>query len=211
MDFSIWPPTAVLKGLKHFHTLQVLVGWSAKSHAPLRIVLSFRGTASMQNLLSDAQVRWLMFTGVPHCSCMPTSLSVAHTNPVEALHAVRGTASMQRLLACALVALPGVSQQRLGHSRGCMPRAPVLHVLSIQQVLKGWQREPHEAPRAHLHWSSNTSNSGVCHCVTQQLVHLHSGLLQIWCTTWPREQPSHLKLGTQFRQRSKVHKGQAGT
>ena len=41
-------------------------------------------------------------------------------------------------------------------------------------------------------------------------MYLQSDLLQIWRTTWPREQPSHLKLGTQLKQRSKVHKGQAG-
>ena len=44
----------------------------------------------------------------------------------------------------------------------------------------------------------------------ERLKHLQSGLLQIWRTTWPRDQPSHLKLGTQLKQRSKVHKGQAG-
>lgn len=36
--------------------LQVLVGWTAMSQPRQRIVLSFRGTASMQNLLSDFQV-----------------------------------------------------------------------------------------------------------------------------------------------------------
>ena len=50
----------------------MLVGWTTKSQAPVRIVLSFRGTASMQNLLSDFQVQWLTLTNLPHCSCMPT-------------------------------------------------------------------------------------------------------------------------------------------
>ena len=38
-------------------TLQVLVGWTNMSQVLPRIVLSFRGTASMQNLLSDFQVQ----------------------------------------------------------------------------------------------------------------------------------------------------------
>ena len=35
-----------------------------------------------------------------------------------------------------------------------MPREPVVHVLSDQQVLIGLQPEPHDAPKAHLHCSS---------------------------------------------------------
>eukprot|EP00891_Asterochloris_glomerata_P007760 jgi/Astpho2/7760/Aster-07599 len=49
-----------LHGLEHH---KVLVGWTTKSQAQARIVLSFRGTASMQNLLSDFQVQWLTFAG----------------------------------------------------------------------------------------------------------------------------------------------------
>ena len=60
----------------------MLVGWTTKSQAPARIVLSFRGTASMQNLLSDFQVQWLTFAGVPHCSCMPPASVCGLTHPL---------------------------------------------------------------------------------------------------------------------------------
>ena len=73
------------------------------------------------------------------------------------------------------------------------PKLAVWGMASMQCLLNGcW---------VHL-WQCLVSN--------EWLKYLRSGLLQIWRTTWPREQPSHLKLGTQLKQRSKVHKGQAG-
>ena len=49
-------PLAASRGSEQLCCLQVLVGWTAMSQPRQRIVLSFRGTASMQNLLSDFQV-----------------------------------------------------------------------------------------------------------------------------------------------------------
>ena len=85
------------------------MGWSARSKAPSRIVLSFRGTASMQNVLSDFQVRWLTFPGVPHRSCMPLSLSITLHMSCMYTHAVWGQTSMQ----CLLKAVLGHKWQRL--------------------------------------------------------------------------------------------------